>query len=53
MVVGDLAELNPMAYRLRFDRYINARIEPVALAQVLQDDTLRTLLHTRPEHLAS
>lgn len=53
MVVGDVAGPSHMAYRLHFDRYANAHIETAALAQVLQDDTLRPLLHRRLEHLAA
>lgn len=53
MVVGDVAGPSPMACCLHFDRYTNARIETVALAQVLQDDRLRRLLHSRLEDLAA
>lgn len=53
MVVGDVAGPSPSACRLHFDWYINARIEPLALAQVLQDDRLRRLLHSRLKNLAA
>jgi len=53
MVVGEVAGPRPKASRLGFEWYINARIEAVALAQVLQDETLERLLRRRLKRLAA
>ncbi len=53
MVVGEVAGPRPRASRLRFDWYINARIEAMALAQVLQVETLDRLLRRRLKRLAA
>lgn len=53
MVVGEVAGPRPKASRLGFDSYINARIETVALAQVLQDEALKPLLQRRLKCLAA
>ena len=53
MVVGEVTGPKPKASRLGFDAYINARIEAVALEQVLQDETLGVLLCRRLKRLAA
>jgi hypothetical protein len=53
MVVGEVAGPRPKASRLGFEWYINARIEAVALAHALQDETLELLLHRRLKRLAA
>lgn len=53
MVVGGVAGPMPKVSRLGFDAYINARIEAVALAQVLQEEALKPLLQRRLKRLAA
>ena len=53
MVVGEVAGPRPKVSRLGFEAYINARIEAVPLAQVLQDEALKSLLHRRLKRLAA
>lgn len=53
MVVGEVAGPRPKVSRLGFEAYINARIEAVPLAQVLQDEALTPLLHRRLKRLAA
>ena len=53
MVVGEVAGPRPKVCRLGFETYINARIEAVPLAQVLQDEALTPLLQRRLKRLAA
>ena len=53
MVVGEVAGPRPKVSRLGFEAYINARIEAVPLAQVLQDEALKPLLLRRLKRLAA